>query len=186
MRRLLFVLVAFVVLAGFVQPVLAQTAPGQEEMVSVPKSQLTASQIATVEQDNLKRRIETYGKWVGLGKEVGEAVNGSLGALTKQADEFSKTGVGQFTMILIAWKVIGTDLIQFLVGVPLLLVGFVIWTYSYYKNCIPRRVLKEERDIHDGGKVREYEADEPDKEEQFTHFVVLLVWVVVCTLIIFL
>lgn len=177
MKKILLVslILALVSLGAF-----AQTKTS-DEMVSIPKSQLTAQQLASVQQANLQSKIEQYGKWVGLGKEVGEAVNGSLSALTKQAEEFSKTGVGKFTMFMIAWKVLGNDLTQFVVGVPLFAVGFVVWIISFWKNGLPRQDLLS---VSADGK-KEYRTENPDSEQQIGHFVVLLIWGILCVFLIF-
>ena len=76
-----------------------------------------------VEQLKTKQQIERLGKFAGVGKEIGEAVNSSLEAITDNADKFAKTRVGVFTMVLVAYKIIGKDLIQFLIGVPFFVVG---------------------------------------------------------------
>src|SRR5205807_1312407 len=86
----------------------AQSQSGNEDTVTIPKSQLTPEQLQKVQQEQLDEKIKTYGKWVGIGKEVGVAVNSSLESITNQADHFAKTGVGKFTMVLVTWKVIGT------------------------------------------------------------------------------
>jgi len=118
---------------------LAQSAPA-EETVSVPKSMLTPHQQATVEQAALKQRVAAYGEWVGLGKEIGQAVDSSLGALTERADQFAKTRVGTFTLALVAWKVLGQDAMGMLFAAILLFVAVPIWLWSYWRMCVPRRV----------------------------------------------
>lgn len=117
---------------------LAQT---PEETVSVPKSMLTPQQQATVEQAALKQRVAAYGEWVGLGKEIGQAVDSSLGALTERADKFAKTRVGTFTLALVAWKVLGADAMNLLFAAVMLFVVAPIWLWSYWRICIPRRVV---------------------------------------------
>ena len=116
----------------------------KDEIVSIRKSELTPQQAASIEQQNMQNKIETYGKWVGLGKEVGEAVNGSLSALSTQADNFAKTGVGKFTMVLVAYKVVGDDILDVLITVPLMIVMTLIFIWSYRKSCMTRSVLKSE------------------------------------------
>lgn len=136
LRILKFLLLLLV----FSSPLLAQTT-GQVEMVTVPKSALTADQLAQVEQRNLQDKISTYGKWVGLGKEVGEAVNSSLSALTSQADNFAKTGVGKFTLFMVAWKVLGSDIMDIVIAVPIMMLLTSLFIWSYRKSCTTRSVL---------------------------------------------
>jgi hypothetical protein len=99
-------------------------------MVLVPKSVLAPGQL---EQIQLQDKIETYGKWVGLGKEVGIAVNDGIRAITAQADTLSHTKLGTYIMFLIGWKVMGKDLVQLLVGIPLLFFGILIWCIAIFK-----------------------------------------------------
>jgi muconolactone delta-isomerase len=77
------------------------TAQVRDSMVAVPASLLTADQKAQMEVAATQAKIQTYGKWVGLGKEVGEAVNSSLAAVTDQTARFADTKVGKVTMALV-------------------------------------------------------------------------------------
>ncbi len=179
MKTAWFVLVAICII--LVMPGMATAQQqGKEEMVSIPKSQLTPAQIQQVEETNLQNKIAAYGKWVGLGKEIGDAVNGSLGALTDQADKLSKTDVGKFTMFMVAWKVLGTDLIQFLIGVPFLFFGLIFWAISFRKNALPYLALAREQ-----GDKKEYEIVEPGEMQQWGHVVALLILILVSMLVIF-
>lgn len=110
------------------------------ENVSIPKEMLTDAQKLELEKQNVKEKIESTAGWIGLGKEIGSAVDSSLSALTERADQFANTKVGIFTMCIVAYKVVGNDFIQILIGVPLLLFMLLLWTVSFYKNCIPHKV----------------------------------------------
>ncbi len=121
------------------QVVVAQQ-PSQQT-VTISKEMLTKEQLQAVEQQQIDQKIATYGKWVGLGKEVGEAVNGSLSALTTQADTFAKTGVGKFTMFMVAYKVLGNDLLGVLIGIPLMILFTFLFIWSYRRSCLVYSVL---------------------------------------------
>ena len=45
--------------------------------------------------------VQEASKWLGFGKEIGEAMNGALGAVVGQADKFGATKVGTFTMVMV-------------------------------------------------------------------------------------
>jgi len=111
-----------------------------KEMLIVDKSHLTAEHLAAVEIDAAKAKIDQYGHWVGLGKEVGQAFDGALGAVQSHAQELADSRLGMFIMFLIAYKIIGLDVIQFGVGIPLLITGITLIFWSYRKNCVVRRV----------------------------------------------
>ena len=117
-----------------------------QELISVPKSELTAQQ---KEKFTQQTTIEKVGSWVGLGKEIGTAVDESLGALTERANDFSNTRVGLYTMILVAYKIIGKDIVQLLFAVFLSLIFFPLFIYSFLKNCIRRRVVDSKRILED-------------------------------------
>jgi hypothetical protein len=129
----------------------------KEEMVSVPKSKLSKQQLAEVEADDLKAKAEQYGKWVGIGKEVGIAVNDGLSAVTTQTNNFAQTPVGKWTIAVIVFKVVGVQVIGLLVGLGMFAVGIPIWLWSYRK-FLPHAVLDKETLDKETGKVvsREY------------------------------
>lgn len=158
----------------------------QEEMVSVPKSQLTEQQKQALVVQDAKTGFETASKFVGLGREVGEAVNSGLSALTHHIDTISNTKVGKLTMFLIAYKVIGADVIQFVVGVPLLMITFIFSVIYYSQNIRTRRYVDHEEYDKDGKIVkRNYRLFESDSEDKWGWIIVSgIIWVV-CIAIIF-
>lgn len=85
-----------------------------------PTSYMTPEQLAKYEADirvaELQKKLDIYGNWVGVGGEVGTAVREGLNAVVDVADKFGKTDVGRFTMILVAWKVIGKDIMRIVLG----------------------------------------------------------------------
>ena len=138
----------------------------QEKMVSVPESQLTEQQKLQISQQSVTTTIESASKWVGLGKEVGEAINGGLIALTHNADTLSRTNVGKFTMFMIAWKVMGTDLIQLTVGSVVFILIITISMFYYFQNIRKKRYYDKRYDKE--GKLTEeiLRFDEADDSEK--------------------
>lgn len=124
-------------------PVMSQVRPDTSS-VTIPRSLLTSQQL---EAANQTARIETYGKWVGLGKEVGEAVNGSLAAVTDQTSKFADTNVGKFTMFIILWKVLGDDLLGVIFAISVGTIGWatIVWSYRRYTPTA-KVLIKEEYD----------------------------------------
>ena len=166
----------------------AQASGQQEEKVAVPKSMLTSEQLQNIHAENLNQRIQTYGKWVGLGKEVGDAFNGAFSAFTDQTVRLSETKVGKFTMFIIAYKVLGRDLIQAIVGIPFFLLGIVVWIWIFWKNCVRRRVLVK----INADKSKEYEVINDVSPEdgdayyaKWGYIAVLLVFIGICSIMIF-
>jgi uncharacterized protein YxeA len=90
-------------------------------------------------------QIETAGKWVGFGKEVGTAVNESLKAVTGTAVDFSKTSLGKITVALVIYKVIGSDIIRVLFGILWLILVFTISIYIHLSYGRDKKILKSEK-----------------------------------------
>lgn len=125
----------------------------QEEMVSIPKSQLTQQQKADLAVQDVEDKINIVGKYAGLGKEIGEAVNGGLSALTHNVDTFANSKAGKFTMFMIAYKIMGTDIIQFAIGVPYLIIVIIMSIVYYIQNIRTRKVSYKR--YYQDGKVQE-------------------------------
>lgn len=121
----------------------------QSELVSIPKESLTEQQKKLLEkeiavQSNaiLDEKLETYSKFAGVGKEVGVAVREGLTAVVDVSEKFGKTDVGKYTMILIAWKVVGSEAVKIVIGI-LFLIIFNFFLYRIYRTTfITRRVRK--------------------------------------------
>lgn len=95
------------------------------------------------------KKIEQYGKWAGVGKEVGIAINEGLTAVVDVADKFGKTNVGQITIGLIVWKVIGKDIVRLIIGLIILFVLLSVIIHSYYRTIISpirtKKILKSKK-----------------------------------------
>jgi hypothetical protein len=111
-------------------PTQAQTQT-TDKKVGDPTSYMTPDQLAKYHSDMevaaLEKKLETYGNWVGVGGEVGEAVRSGLEAVVDVADQFGQTDVGKFTLVLVAWKVMGKDTIRILLG--FMFIALVTWIF---------------------------------------------------------
>lgn len=137
-------LMIYVALLVFlVAPATVYPQSSTEDTVVVKKSQLTQAQLADIQVQATKDKVEQYGKWVGIGHELGTAVNESLAAVTTNATNFAGTGVGKMTMALVIWKVAGLDIARIVIGSFLLIAGIPIWVFAFYKNCITHREIIE-------------------------------------------
>jgi len=152
----------------------------EEEMVLVKKSDLPDELAKQIE---MERKIEQAGKFVGLGKEIGTAMNESLAALTETASKFADTKLGKFTLFLVAYKVIGKDLIQYVISFILLLVGIPTFIHLILKNCITRKIPVETDE--DKPNVIKYETYEPSSDMLWGHFLALILYLIVISIIAF-
>lgn len=119
----------------------------QTKQVGDPTTYMTAEQLAKYTGDmkiaDLEKKLETYGNWVGVGGEVGNAIEEGLTAVVDVADKFTGTDVGKFTMVLVAWKVIGKDLVRILLGLIFLAIITLLFFRVYRNTYVPKRKLVE-------------------------------------------
>jgi hypothetical protein len=142
-RETVMIGIVMMLMTWFVLCIPGVPAQGQEKMVTVPESSLTDKQKADAVQRDMSDRVQQYGKWVGIGREVGDAVNEGMNAVNVQANNFARTPVGEWTMFVIVFKVIGARLIRYCVGLGMFIVGIPIWMWSYRKY-LPRKYVAEE------------------------------------------
>jgi hypothetical protein len=140
MKKIIMVLLTIILLVSTTTIVYANDTTSVKT-VTIPEDMLTEEQKIELQKQETLNKIKQYGNWVGLGKEIGTAVDESLGALTNRAEEFANTKVGAITLFIVLYKVCGTDFIQLIVGSSLLIFMITIWLISFYKNCIPHRVV---------------------------------------------
>jgi hypothetical protein len=112
----------------------------QNDNVTVPRSMLSKDQLEQLSAKQIQDKVENYGKWVGIGHELGTAINESLSAVTTQANNFAQTPVGRLTAFLVVWKVIGHDGMGFIIGILEIIIMLPIWIWSY-RRFLPRKVL---------------------------------------------
>jgi hypothetical protein len=119
----------------------------EDSKITVKTSDLTTDQLAKIklEQTNaeLQKKLDTYGKWVGVGGEIGTAVKDGLTAVVDVADKFGATNVGKFTMTMVAWKVIGKDLVKIVIGLLFFIVFTSTFIYTFKRLTKEQRVLIE-------------------------------------------
>jgi len=182
MKKIFGILAIFTLLIAVSTPMNAQA----NEKVTINASDLTPEQRAKVEAqeklaianaqiDALQDKIDTYGKWVGVGGEVGNAVKEGLTAVVDVADKFGKTDVGRFTMVMIAWKVVGKDVVRIILGLLFFTVLTIIIIKVYRRVVIARKVLVENPGFWKYPKKYEVVKSELDGEETLWMTVILLV-----------
>ena len=139
MKKLLTL--SFILLVSLVT--YSQTNLSQEELAKLPIE--VQNQIKSVKKvTETDAQIETVGKWVGLGKEVGYAFDGALTAVTTTAIKFSETKLGKITMLLVIYKVIGGDVIHLMFGILWVISILYIASYINRNFASDRRILTKE------------------------------------------
>jgi uncharacterized protein YxeA len=181
MKKIIFFLLALTVSMFTV----AQTNLSQSEFQKLPVE--VQQQILSVKQNaTTDQQIENIGKWVGLGKEVGLAVNESLSAVTKTASDFAETDLGKLTVGLVIWKVVGHDILQISFGLLWLILIFGISGFVYHKYAKTRRYLiKETYNEETKVKEKEWETEQGYDDWRITSVLILCVGIIADIIIIF-
>lgn len=163
MKKLLFLLIA-VIGMGLINTIDAQTT--QSKTITIDENDLPANVLAEIklkqEQDALADKMEHYGKWVGVGNEVGTAIREGLMAVKDVAVEFGDTKIGEFTMVLIAWKVIGKDLLRIILGIVFIILTSLFISRTYRNTFKPKRILIEDPGLFKYPK--KYKVIEPNND----------------------
>lgn len=111
-----------------------------ESKIVVDKSLLTPEQLSKATHGDLNADVHS---WVGLGREIGDAVNSSLSAVATQSNNFAQTPVGKLTAVLVVWKLIGQDVVHVSFALIEMLVFIPVWIWSYRRTCVDRRFETE-------------------------------------------
>jgi len=163
MKRLLILLVAMVLPLA---PIAAQ-----DSTITVPVSVLSRHQLDSINHANLNTRlVQGASQWIGLGREVGEAVNSGVTALTDQAAKFADTRAGKWTIAIIVWRVVGAQLMGYVahigIGLFIFVIGSVAILWSYRRTCMSRQVLVKVAYDERGKKIKEYKTLDPEGQTE--------------------
>jgi hypothetical protein len=142
------------------------------DKVTVPKSMLTQDQLAELRRKNIGDNVVG---WAGVGKEIGEAVNSSLQAVTVQSNNFAQTSVGKLTVVLVIWKVIGSEFVHIVTGLLELLIFIPLWIWSYRRTCITRAIKMPDKTV----KIFEYSKQGYECTPRMAHMFLMMGIVVV-------
>jgi hypothetical protein len=81
--------------------------------------------------------LDNLNKFEGIGRETGVAIREGLNAVTEVAGKFGETKVGQITIALIVWRIVGRDLMLVLLGA----VGLIIGIWFYRRSVAPTVII---------------------------------------------
>lgn len=79
---------------------------------------------------------EKINAWAENGKGIGIAIGSAAKELGLAADAFLKTDAGKITVAMVAWKVMGRDLVHIVGGSIFFLILAGIWTHIYRRTCL--------------------------------------------------
>jgi len=98
---------------------------------------------AKMQTDAVTQKIETYGKWAGMGREIGVAAKEGLTAVKDFAVDVSETNVGKTVIFLIIWKVAGIDFVRIALGTLFALIAIWLVSKSYFRLFTTRKLVEK-------------------------------------------
>lgn len=157
----------------------------------ISTSGLTEKQKAEIalQVANMKERTEVSGvstiddvvtnlsKFESIGEQTGLAVKRSLEAVVDVADKFSNTPVGQITIALVIWRVVGDTVILLLLGTVIFSIGLKMFNRLFFRRNIPIEYENVPRfwGLYTVRKPSKYITEEPDGDAQAFGVIVLFV-----------
>lgn len=148
MKRSIVALMAFIALAGGMSAYAADetkinaNAQAMFDKLPADKQAEMLSQMAAAQKQTEQAPVavaETVDKWVDLGEKVGKMMGGAAKEIGIAVNEFVKTDVGRWTMVLIIWNYMGADMVDIFVHIGgalmLWLIGFVWLWYAVRKGA---------------------------------------------------
>lgn len=145
----------------------------QEETVQIKKSELTLDQLKSLELQETEKKIESYSKMAGFGKEIGIAINDGLNAVVDVSQKFSTTDVGKFTIMIIGWKLLYKDLVRIFLGLFFIVVA-TWFTFLQYRKLVPHKI-RTKGAWYQFWVYKEYQIVKPDDFDGIEFVKVLLI-----------
>jgi len=156
--RILFLLIGIISLLGINTNMGAQTVTVDlDNLPPEVKEQVNAQII----DDAVTKKFETYGKWAGMGKEIGIATREGLSAVKDVTLEVAETDLGKTVIWLIIWKVAGIDFIRILIGLMILIFVTIIVAKSYFQSFSTRQIVEKSGFFL--WKTKKYEIVDPER-----------------------
>ena len=81
--------------------------------------------------------------WGELGSNMGKAMVGAAKELGVAADEFSQTNLGKITVGVVVYKLIGRDIVKFMVGMLTFIAGSLMVLYLIFTHAFASSVKYE-------------------------------------------
>lgn len=108
---------------------------------------------------------EKVEKWVKIGSQIGAGLAGAAKELGVAVNDFSKTPVGQLTMMLIVWHMVGGVMVHIFGGLMIMIAGLAFLKFMF-NRAYPTKITysKEHKNIF-GNYVVESEVKSPVQDD---------------------
>lgn len=156
----------------------------QAQSVTITQEQYNNLPADVKRQIDQQNAINVIGKWAGLGKEIGEGVNGALTAIEGSATRVSETTIGKTAIGIVVWKFIAKEAIRFIIGILFIIIGVSTAIYIIKKHLPKRRISQI---LYEDGKKKsvKYEYDSGDDDFVVGGLVTMFLTVIISCLIMF-
>ena len=136
MKTLLFCILVAITTSVWAAP--AKLTPEQIEQVIQTINTVQSADPAKVSSTSASIRTEAT-EWAAIGANIGNAMVSAAREIGVAANDFSQTSLGKITTIIIAYKIIGRDILGVIVGTAILvcLSGLGIWVI--FGPCLGNR-----------------------------------------------
>ena len=109
----------------------------ESEKVDLLKLVVEKSAASKVSKTNVSEdNSEKVERWVKIGSNIGQGLAGAAKELGVAVNDFSTTTVGQLTIVLIVWHMLGATLVHILGGIMVWGIGFSVIRW-YFKQQYP-------------------------------------------------
>lgn len=173
-----------VLFAALAVAALAQEKPEPEKLVTVPAKYVSSEGLAH-QASGLPATVSSI---AGIGKEIGIATREGLSAVVDEANRFGTSKVGTFVMWMIAWKIIGHEVLRFALGIPIFFFGVWLWSWSLRKFFFgSRSLVKQDGKVKEWATLRAYQFDSGDARVTcgIAHFGLITAWAIAGLVLIF-
>ncbi len=144
------ILLMLVLLAGMAVPVHAAGCDSIS-VSGLPESTVIELKKKCIDMQNIKPAvsIDNLGEYAELGKKYGVALSEVAKSIGTTVNDLAKTPVGQFMLVMVAYKVMGNDLLG-IVGSFLWFTTMIpLWIYMFHRMVLSTRGVRETLD-HSG------------------------------------
>lgn len=165
---------------------------GEQVIVDLNKvDQATATAIRNAQQQSSEAitpdKIED---WAGIGVKLGEAIQALCKTLNTEVNEFAKTPVGMFSMVIISWKVFGSDLLGLwdVVGgffMFFCINGITMWSFRHFHMQKKNKKEVDDKEVVEYERRYEFSDSENEAFSVVIHMVVFALATITCLVIIF-
>lgn len=126
---------------------------------------------------------EKVEKWVKIGSQIGQGLSGAAKEVGIAVNDFAKTPVGQLTMMLIVWHMVGGVMVHIFGGILIMVVGLTFIRFMF-NRAYPTKVTysKDTKNIF-GNYVVESEVRTPVQDDNAAGWLFAAALVIVAGLI---